>query len=161
MGGVGTGKGEVGNMIRVLVVDDEFLIRQSWESLIADQHDMALVGTMSRADDVVEAAGTLNATIVVMDLSMPGQNPLDAIAMLVRTHPSIRTVVCSGYGTREKMQAAYDAGAWGFIDRLAEPDVVLSSLRSVSNGEVVFPELIAHGTAHAAPDVTAFRSFYQ
>lgn len=132
-------------MIRVLLVDDEFLIRQSWEALIAQQTDMILVGAMARADEVLSAARELNPTIVVMDLSMPGDDPLGAITSLAKAYPSVRTVVCSGYGTREKMQAAYDAGAWGFIDRLAEPDAVLSSLRAVSNGDVVFPELMARG----------------
>jgi DNA-binding NarL/FixJ family response regulator len=124
----------------VLLIDDEFLVRCAWEDLLHAQPDIKLVGTANRADQLDSLVDSLHPDIVVIDISMPGKSAFEAIGDLQNTHPEIRAIVHSAYSAHDKAQAAFDAGAWGFIDKLMEPAQVRDVLRRVSAGKVYFPE---------------------
>lgn len=130
---------EVPKVIRVLFVDDEVRLRRAWEKLFSSRTDMVLVGTLAQADGLVGAATELSPDIAVVDLTMPGIDPLKAIAELAAARPDVRAVVYSGQSDPQLLQAALDAGAWGYIDKLTAPATMFTVLQRVADGEVVFP----------------------
>jgi two-component system response regulator DesR len=134
-------------MIKVLFADDEPKLRQAWERLFTSQPDMELVGTLADAEGLVDAVTTLKPDIAVLDLSMPGRDPLDEIRRLVVVSPNVRTIVYTGRGDEETIRAAFDAGAWGYLDKLAPPADMFRTVRRVACGEAVFPPGLSESNA--------------
>lgn len=127
-------------MIEVLLVDDEPGMLGAWERLFAVQPDMRLVGTLPNADELLSAVERLGPTMVVIDLTMPGLDPFRAIAQLHADHPETRIVVFSGMNDEASVRRAVEAGARGFVDKLADPLEMLGALRRVAAGERALPE---------------------
>lgn len=126
-------------MITVLLVDDQVRLLLAWEKLLAAQPDMKLAGTLQTADDLLNVVQKSPPNVVVLDLSMPGLNPLKAIRELADRYPDVRTIVLSAHADHDTVQSAFGAGAWGYVDKLAPPAQVLEIIRRVAAGEVVFP----------------------
>ncbi|HZW08548.1 MAG TPA: response regulator transcription factor [Phycisphaerales bacterium] len=127
------------NRIGVVVVDDEPALRRSWEHLLNAQADLACVGTLPTADDLAEKLAHVNARVVLLDISLPGADPFEAMVELNQKALDCRVVVCTGYTDQNTIDSAIDAGAWGFVDKLAPPSEVLNVIRRVAQGEVSFP----------------------
>jgi two-component system response regulator DesR len=128
-------------MIKVLFVDDEPRLRLAWEKLFASQPDMKLVAVLPRADTVEDAVGALLPDILVMDLNMPGVEPLSVVRSLAASRPEVRSIVYSAHSGPEPVRAAFDAGAWGYLDKLAMATEMFAVIRRVIAGEVVFPQM--------------------
>jgi len=121
----------------VLLVDDEPRLVQAWIKLFASEPEFDLVATLDTADGLVEKVNEFDPRIVVLDLGLPGIDPLEVLRSLSESRPDVRIVVHSGQSDGRIREAAFDAGAWGFVDKLAPPEEVFSVLRRVAAGEVV------------------------
>lgn len=130
-------------MIKVLFADDEPKLRQAWERLFTSQPDMELVGTLPNAEGLADAVVALKPDVAVLDLSMPGRDPLDEIRRMVVVSPHVRSIVYSGHADLDSIRAAFDAGAWGYLDKLAPPADMFKVVRRVAGGESVFPPGLA------------------
>lgn len=126
-------------MIRVLLVDDEIRLLQAWERAFSIAPEFALVGTRPHADGLDVAVETLVPDVVVIDLSMPGVDAIDTIRRFGKSHASVRFVVHSANSDPSAMDAAFDAGAWGYVDKLAATSEMFDALRRVARGEAAFP----------------------
>ncbi len=127
-------------MVDVLLVDDEPGMLGAWERLFAIQPDMRLAGTLPSADGLMAAVKALRPGLVVIDLTMPGLDPFEAIARLHTDHPDLHIVVFSGMNDDATIRRAVEAGARGFVDKLADPLEMLGALRRVAAGERALPE---------------------
>lgn len=125
--------------IKLLCVDDNAKLRSAWERLLGRESDMELVGVLSTADELVKTACEKSADVVLLDLTMEGKEPLEAVAELARDCPWVKVVIYSGASTPELIDRAMAAGAWGYVDKLAEPASVINAVRRVFAGEVVLP----------------------
>jgi two-component system response regulator DesR len=127
------------NRIKVLCVDDNPRLTSAWEKLIAQQPDMEVVGTLARADELLPMVELKHADVVLMDLTMDGRDPLEALTELSAKHPGTRTIIYSGYSDPESVEKAVQAGAWGYVDKGRTPDRILDAIRKVARGEAVLP----------------------
>jgi DNA-binding NarL/FixJ family response regulator len=127
-------------MIRVLFADDHPRLRASWERLLQAQPDMECAGVIARADDLAAAVASLNVSVVLIDLSMPGKDPLAALTELSAASGDVRVVVYTGHSDPSLFRAAFDAGAWGYVDKLTPLGEVLDIVRRVAGGELVYPK---------------------
>lgn len=125
--------------IGVLVVDDEYSLRALWEKLLDAQPDMRCAGTLAQADSLCDCVERAGARVVLLDLKLPGLDPLEAVRRLAAERPECRVVICSGYSDHDTIRSAFDAGAWGFVDKLNPPMETLGVIRRVAADEVVFP----------------------
>lgn len=125
--------------LKILCVDDSQQLTAALAKLIGLQSDMEAVGMLNRADHLVTEARKLCADVVLLDLTMEGHNPLAALRALNEADDKIRVIVFSGISDPDVIEEALDAGAWGFIDKAQDPQVVLDSIRRVAAGEVVLP----------------------
>ena len=126
-------------MIRVLMVDDEPRLLQAWTQLLAGESEVKLVGTRSLADGLAAVVDELSPQVVVIDLTMPGSDPLDVVRQLSSSHPDVRAVAHSANNDPLLVQEAFDAGAWAFVDKVAAGTDLVDVIRRVARGEVVFP----------------------
>jgi len=128
-----------GPRIRVLCVDDSYLFTATWERLLSRQADMESAGTLESADKLVETARGKQADVVLLDLTMHGRDPLDALLELKQQCPDVKVVVCSGRSDRASYEKALQSGASGYVDKLDEPKRILETLRRVAGGEALAP----------------------
>jgi DNA-binding NarL/FixJ family response regulator len=128
----------MGRNVRVVLVDDEPRLRAAWEKLINQQADMTVVESLPCADRLIERVPD-GDSVMLLDLSMPGSDPLAAVAELRIVRPACRAIIHSAYNDPDTARAAVNSGAWGFVDKLGSPDMVLAAVRRVADGEAVFP----------------------
>jgi DNA-binding NarL/FixJ family response regulator len=121
-------------MIRVLVVDDHAIVREGLERLLSGADDIEVAGTAADGADAVQMATELEPDVVLMDLSMPGMDGVEATARLAEVHPETKVVVLTTFADRRRILDALDAGAAGYLLKDAGPDEVIAGLRSVVEG---------------------------
>lgn len=120
--------------IRVLCVDDSPELTRAWERYWRRQGDLLPVGSRDRADHLVEAVRQTGAQVVVLDLTMAGRDPLDALRELSFVAPHVRVIVCSGHSDPSVIASAMDAGAWRYVDKADEPHLMLDAIRAAARG---------------------------
>lgn len=126
-------------MIRVLLADDEADVLNLWRRLLHAQADFDVVGVHLSASQLSSVILERLPNIVLVDLGMFGDDPVNAVGRLVDTHRDVRFIVYSGRSEPQTIAEAFDVGVWGFIDKLCTPANMFEALRRVAAGEVVFP----------------------
>jgi DNA-binding NarL/FixJ family response regulator len=123
-----------GNPIRVLVVDDHAVVRAGLEQLLATAADVLLVGTASDGVDAEPAVAEHAPDVVLMDLSMPQVDGVEATRRVKAAHPGVHVVVLTSLADQDSIMDAIDAGAEGYLFKHAAPDEILDAIRTVVNG---------------------------
>ncbi len=120
---------------RVLIVEDHTLLRAGLKALLNQDPDVEIVGEADNGRDAVQAIGTLAPNLVLMDLSMPGMNGIEAIRDIKRRYPETRVLVLTIHKTDEYIHESLRAGADGYILKDATHDELRVAIRSVLNGK--------------------------
>ena len=123
--------------IRLLLAHEDGLARAGLRALLEREADVAVVGEVSRGDDVVAATGELRPDIVLMGLQLPGLDALQATRLLVADGAGTRVVMVGSFGSDEELFGALRAGASGFVVNQSNPCELLHAVRSVSAGHAV------------------------
>ena len=124
--------------IRILCVDDHAFLVEGLKARVAREEDMEVVGHLTCADDLVKSVRELGADIVLMDIEMPGADPFEALADLKRQDPDVKAIMLSAYVRDGYIDAAYQAGAWGYLAKHEAPDAVIQGIRDVARGDLAF-----------------------
>ena len=122
-------------MIRVLLVDDHAMVRAGLEQLLAAEGDIEVVASVADGATAVEHVRRSRPDVVLMDLSMPGLDGIRATAAIRAVHPQAKVVVLTSFGDRERVLAAVDAGATGYLLKEADPDELVRGIRAAARGE--------------------------
>jgi DNA-binding NarL/FixJ family response regulator len=125
--------GNAAGDIRVLVVDDQEMVRTALSELLSDEADLTVVGECEDGSQVVEAASRLRPDVVLMDLSMPVMDGVAATEALRAAHPGPRVVVLTADGAAAQARVEA-AGAHAFVPKRARADALLGCLRAVRCG---------------------------
>jgi DNA-binding NarL/FixJ family response regulator len=121
-------------MIRVLIVDDHPLVRQGLSVVLAGAADIEVVDAVADGALAAEAAEASGADIVLMDLSMPGMDGVQASAEVLARCPDVRVVVLTSFAEHARVVAALDAGAVGYLLKDTEPDDLVQGVRDAAAG---------------------------
>jgi DNA-binding NarL/FixJ family response regulator len=122
-------------MIRVLIVDDHGVLRAGLEQLLANAEDIVVVGSATNGADAVNVAAKEPPDVVLMDLYMPVLDGIESTRQILEILPQTRIVVLTSFSDRERIMAALDAGAIGYLLKDSEPDELLSGIRAAARGE--------------------------
>jgi DNA-binding NarL/FixJ family response regulator len=122
-------------VIRVLVVDDHHIVRQGLEQLLATAGDIEVVGTATNGLEAVEAVALLKPDVVLMDLSMPELDGVEATRQIAARYPSSRVLVLTSFSEQSRILEAISAGADGYLLKHSEPDEITAAVRSVHAGD--------------------------
>lgn len=122
-------------MIRVLLAEDHGLVRAGLERLLATADDVEVVGSAADGAEAVELAAETRPDVVLMDLSMPNVDGIEATRQIVAAGGEAQVVVLTSVTDRERILAALDAGAIGYLLKDAEPDELIGGIRSAARGE--------------------------
>ena len=131
-------------MIKVLLADDQALIRAAFAALLGTESDLQVVAQVGTGDDVVPAAQRTDPDVALLDIQMPGMDGLAAAAALRTAVPSCRAIVHTTFGRPGYLQRAMEAGAAGFLVKDSPPEHLIDAIRRVHAGlRVVDPQLAA------------------
>jgi len=122
-------------VIRVLLAEDHALVRAGVERLLATVGDIEVVGSAANGAEAVALASEHRPDVVLMDISMPEMNGVEATRRIVAANEDVNIVVLTSFADREEIEAALDAGAIGYLLKDAEPDDVIRGVRSAARGE--------------------------
>jgi DNA-binding NarL/FixJ family response regulator len=122
-------------VIRVLLAEDHGLVRAGLERLLATAADIEVVGSASDGAEAVELAAETAPDVVLMDLSMPNVDGIEATRQIVAASSEVQVVVLTSVTDRERILAALDAGAIGYLLKDAGPDELIGGIRSAAQGE--------------------------
>ena len=125
--------------IRVLCVDDHIEIRRLFELVLKDQPGIDVVGMADSADTLEKEIQTSQADVVVMDISMPGRNPVDAMRDARAAFPAVRFLVSSSYDDPGMIERVIEAGAHGYLVKGTAFDELAEAIRRVRRDEQVLP----------------------
>lgn len=129
-------------MIRVLLAEDQAMVRGALAALLDREKDIEVVAESARGDAAIEAALSLQPDVALLDIEMPGGGGLTAAQTLRTALPSCRVVILTTFGRSGYLRRAMESGAIGFLLKDAPATELAASLRRVMNGErVVDPEL--------------------
>jgi len=118
-------------MIRVLVVDDHAILRDGIRSLLESQEDILVVGEAGDGSEALEAIGTLLPDIVLMDISMPKTNGLEATRLIKERYPHVKVLILTQHDNREYIAPALGAGASGYVLKRSGRREMLNAIRQV------------------------------
>ena len=129
--------------IRVLVADDHAIIREGLGIMLGNQPDMEVVGTAANGREAVRLVDEHQPDVVVMDISMPELNGIEAIQQMLPRHPQMKVVVLSIHGTKPYVYRALRAGAKGYLIKETAGIEVVDAVRAVCRGERYLSQSIA------------------
>jgi two-component system response regulator NreC len=121
--------------LRILIVEDHTLFRVGLRALLTMDAGIEIVGEEDNGRDAIRAVGDLKPDVVMMDLTMPGMNGMEAIGEIKRRYPETRVLVVTLHKTEEFVFASLRAGADGYILKDATHEELRLALRSVSMGK--------------------------
>ncbi len=123
-----------GRRTRVLVADDHTIVRQGLVMLLEAQDDIEVVGEAADGEEAVKKATALTPDVVVMDVSMPRMNGLEATARLARQSPKTRVVALTIHSSEEYVDSCLKAGARGYLMKESASSDLVQAIRIVRDG---------------------------
>jgi DNA-binding NarL/FixJ family response regulator len=123
--------------IRVLVADDQSMVRAGFRMLLADEADIEVVAEASNGKEAVEKAARFDPTVVLMDIRMPELDGLEATRRILAANPDARVLVLTTFDLDEYVYEALRAGASGFVLKDDPPEQLIAAVRTVASGDAL------------------------
>ncbi len=141
--------------IRVLLAEDQAMIREALAALLSFEDDIEVVAQVGRGDEVLKAARDSNPDVALLDIEMPGLDGLAAAAALKRTSPDTSIVILTTFGRPGYLRRAMESGVSGFIVKDSPADKLAHTIRQVNAGKkVIDSDLAAAALAEGASPLT-------
>ena len=128
--------------IRVLVADDQSMVRAGFRMLLADEADIEVVAEASNGKEAVEKAARFDPTVVLMDIRMPELDGLEATRRILAADPEARVLVLTTFDLDEYVYEALRAGASGFVLKDDPPEQLIAAVRTVASGDALLSPAI-------------------
>jgi two-component system response regulator DesR len=143
-------------VIRVLLAEDQGMVRGALASLLGLEHDIEVVAQVGRGDEVVAAARSADPDVALLDIEMPGATGLEALGELRRELPGCRVLILTTFGRPGYLRRAMETGASGFLLKDAPAQELAAAIRRAVAGErIVDPGLAAAALSEGESPLTA------
>ena len=138
--------------IRVLVVDDHFVVRKGVCALLLDVPGIAVVGEAADGHEAIRAARQLAPHVILMDLRLPGLDGIAATRVILAERPRTGILILTGSDIEEEVLAGIHAGALGYLGKASPREDLIEAVRRVAGGEIWLPpHLTARLLGHLKP----------
>ena len=134
-------------MIRVLICDDHWIVRQGLRQTLADAPDLQLVDETDNGVDCVRLARRLSPAVVLLDIALAGQDGLDTLVALQREAPRVAVLMLSTYPERQWAVRCIQEGARGYLHKSLDPDTLLQAIRQAAAGQRFLTPAVAEAMA--------------
>ena len=122
--------------IRTLIVDDHGVLRAGLRALLAGEADLEVVGEAADGDEALRMTGELSPEVVLMDITMPGMDGIEATRKLLAEMPSARVLLLTVHADSSLLREALQAGAAGYILKRAVESELINAIRAVARGDL-------------------------
>jgi DNA-binding NarL/FixJ family response regulator len=129
--------------IRILVVDDHFMVRMGLSASLNVESDLEVVAEAGNGEAAIEAYRKHHPTLVLMDLRLPGMSGIDCTAAILREYPDARILMLSTHCNEEEVYRALQAGARGYIVKSILREELLRAVRAVHEGQQYVDPIVA------------------
>jgi PAS domain S-box-containing protein len=120
-----------GKKIRILLVDDHAVVRQGMANMLSDEEDFQIIGQAADGQEAVELAAKLIPEVILMDMSMPKLNGIEATRIIHNEFPEIRIIGLSMFEEAERAQAMREAGAVHYMTKSGASDALIAAIREI------------------------------
>jgi DNA-binding NarL/FixJ family response regulator len=129
-------------MPRVLIVDDHAFIRRGVQTILRSSPEWEFCGEASNAADAIRMVDHLNPEIVLMDVTMPGMNGIEATRIIRNTHPDVKVILLTLHESSEILRTGFRAGASGYLLKADAEEELMKALRIVTGeGSYISPKI--------------------
>ncbi|HEX4521355.1 MAG TPA: response regulator transcription factor [Gaiellaceae bacterium] len=143
-------------MIRILIAEDQAMIRGALASLLSLEDDLEVVAEVERGDLVVAAARASAADVALLDIEMPGLDGISVAAELARELPATRSLILTTFSRPGYLRRALENGAGGFLLKDAPASDLAAAIREIAaGGRVLDPDLAAEAITHGTSPLTS------
>ncbi|MFD8209008.1 response regulator [Streptomyces sp. NPDC059695] len=139
-------------MIRLLLAEDQGMMRGALALLLGMEHDIEVVAQVGRGDEIVDAALLARPDVALLDIELPGCSGLDAAAALRDEVPECRVLILTTFGRPGYLRRAMEAGAAGFLVKDGPVEDLAEAVRQVLRGETVIDPALAAAALSAGPN---------
>ena len=137
--------------MRILVADDHEVIRRGIRALLASEQDCEVCGEAVDGQDAVEKAHQLRPDLIIMDVSMPNLNGLEATRVIRKNLPRTQILILTQHDSQEMMRQAFNAGARGFVVKSSVAHDLLNAVEAAQRGESFFDSAVVPRVPSASP----------
>jgi two-component system, NarL family, response regulator LiaR len=121
--------------IRLLIVDDQGIVRKGIRALLAEVKGMNVIGEANDGLEAVKQAGLLQPDVILMDLVMPRLDGIEAIRQIMARQPKARILALTSFAADDKVFPAIKAGALGYLLKDSEPEDLITAIKNIYRGE--------------------------
>jgi DNA-binding NarL/FixJ family response regulator len=140
-------------MIRLVIVDDHAIVRSGLRQIAQAETDIEVVGEAADSGELLDVLRKQESDVVLMDISMPGKNGLDALKLVKERWPTTAVLMLSMYPEDQYAVRSVKAGASGYLHKNSPPETVIQAIRTVSKGKkFITPELAEQLATHIGQD---------
>ena len=129
--------------IKLLVVDDQTIVRKGIRALLEQVDDIEVIGEASNGEEAVVQAKRLHPDVILMDLMMPKMDGITAIREIQESQSPARIIALTSFVTEDKVFPAIKAGAMGYLLKDSEPEDLITAIRKVNRGEPSLHPIVA------------------
>jgi hemolysin D len=122
------------HVIRVLIVDDQKMIREGLKALIKTEYDLEIIGIADNGENAVKQVESLQPNVVLMDMEMPGMNGMEATKVICQRFPDVKVLVLSTFDNQEYVSRSLSSGAMGYLLKGTPAKELTDAIRSVYRG---------------------------
>jgi DNA-binding NarL/FixJ family response regulator len=144
--------------LRILIADDHELVRKGLQNVLEQPPEWKICGEAPNGRKAVELAAALNPDIVVMDLSMPDLNGLEATRQICKLNPKAQVVVLSMFESDELVRQVLAAGGRGYVLKSDAAQMLVKAIESLAEGRTFFSEKVSEMVHHKSASVLPSRS---
>ncbi|HUN61060.1 MAG TPA: response regulator transcription factor [Candidatus Sulfotelmatobacter sp.] len=129
-------------MPSVLIVDDHAFIRRGVETILESSPEWQVCGEASNGNDAIRLANQLSPEVVLMDVTMPGMNGLEATRIIRKEHPDVKVILLTLHESSEVLRSGFRAGASGYLLKADAEEELMKALRVViGDGSYISPKI--------------------
>jgi len=137
--------------IRILLVEDNLVIRTGLEMLLQGVDDMEVVGSVTNGSEGIEAAGELKPDVILMDVGMPVMDGIEASKLIRAQDQDVKIIMLTSHKNEQDIFASLSAGANGYCLKEAAPERICTAIRSVQSGDLWLDAAIASKVLNVLP----------
>lgn len=138
--------------IRVLIADDHAIVRQGLRQILSDTPDLTVAGEAENGVQAVQMVRAGEWDVVLMDVSMPDRNGIDALKLIKKEYPRLPVLILSMYPEEQYAIRALKAGAAGYLTKQSAPELLVTAIRQVASGKKYVSPSLAEELANAIGD---------
>lgn len=130
--------------IRIILADDHILVREGFKSLLAKKKEFEIAGEAENGKSLMQLIENVNADVLLVDISMPEVNGIEAIAQMKKINPNLKFIMLTMHEEAEYIMKSIQAGANGYLLKNVEPDELENAIKAVASGGKYFNAIISN-----------------